>query len=128
MAHDIDYILGQAVEQIHAGAEILDVNVGLPGIDEKEMMVTAVKAVQSICDTPLQLDSTIPEVLEAGLRVYNGKPIVNSVNGEDESLEAILPLVKKYGASVVGLTLDKGGIPKTADGRFAIAEKILKGQ
>ena len=126
MAHDVDYILGQAVEQIHAGAEILDVNVGLPGIDEKEMMVTAVKAIQSICDTPLQLDSTIPEVLEAGLRVYNGKPIVNSVNGEDESLEAILPLVKKYGAAVVGLALDKGGIPKTADGRFAIAEKILK--
>ncbi|MBP5580517.1 MAG: dihydropteroate synthase, partial [Ruminococcus sp.] len=125
LAHDVDYILGQAVEQIHAGAEILDVNVGLPGIDEKEMMVTAVKAIQSICDTPLQLDSTIPEVLEAGLRVYNGKPIVNSVNGEDDSLEAILPLVKKYGASVVGLALDKGGIPKTADGRFAIAEKIL---
>ena len=125
MAHDVDYILGQAVEQIHAGAEILDVNVGLPGIDEKEMMVTAVKAIQSVCDTPVQLDSTIPEVLEAGLRVYNGKPIVNSVNGEDESLEAILPLVKKYGASVVGLTLDKGGIPKTAEGRFAIAEKIL---
>lgn len=124
--HDIDYILGQAVEQIHAGAEILDVNVGLPDINEKEMMVTAVKAIQSICDTPLQLDSTIPEVLEAGLRVYNGKPIVNSVNGEDESLDSILPLVKKYGASVVGLTLDKGGIPKTADGRFAIAEKILK--
>ena len=126
LAHDVDYILGQAVEQIHAGAEILDVNVGLPGIDEKEMMITAVKAIQSICDTPLQLDSTIPEVLEAGLRVYNGKPIVNSVNGEDESLEAILPLVKKYGAAVVGLALDKGGIPKTADGRFAIAEKILR--
>lgn len=125
LAHDIDYILGQAVEQIHAGAEILDVNVGLPGIDEKEMMVTAVKAIQGICDTPLQLDSTIPEVLEAGLRVYNGKPIVNSVNGEDESLDMILPLVKKYGASVVGLTLDKGGIPKTAEGRFAIAKKIL---
>lgn len=124
--HDIDYILGQAVEQVHAGAEILDVNVGMPEIDEKEMMVTAVKAIQGICDTPLQLDSTIPEVLEAGLRVYNGKPIVNSVNGEDESLDNILPLVKKYGASVVGLTLDKGGIPKTADGRFAIAEKILK--
>lgn len=124
--HDIDYILGQAVEQVHAGAEILDVNVGMPGIDEKEMMVTAVKAIQGICDTPLQLDSTIPEVLEAGLRFYNGKPIVNSVNGEDESLDNILPLVKKYGASVVGLTLDKGGIPKTADGRFAIAEKILK--
>ena len=125
MAHDVDYILSQAVEQVHAGADILDVNVGLPGIDEKEMMVTAVKAIQSVCDTPLQLDSTIPEVLDAGLRVYNGKPIVNSVNGEDESLDAILPLVKKYGASVVGLTLDKNGIPKTADGRFAIAKKIL---
>ncbi|MBD5160168.1 MAG: dihydropteroate synthase [Ruminococcus sp.] len=123
--HDIDYILSQAVEQVHAGAEILDVNVGLPDINEKEMMITAVKAIQSVCDTPLQLDSTIPEVLEAGLRIYNGKPIVNSVNGEDESLEKILPLVKKYGASVVGLTLDKKGIPKTADGRFAIAEKIL---
>ncbi len=126
LAHDIDYILGQAIEQIHAGAEILDVNVGLPGIDEKEMMISAVKAVQGICDTPLQLDSTMPEVLEAGLRVYNGKPIVNSVNGEDESLENILPLVKKYGAAVVGLALDKGGIPKTAEGRFAIAEKILR--
>lgn len=124
-AGDIDYILGQAVEQIHAGAEILDVNVGHPEIDEKAMMIRVVKAIQSVCDTPLQLDSTIPEVLEAGLRVYNGKPIVNSVNGEDESLEAILPLVKKYGAAVVGLTLDKGGIPKTAEGRFAIAEKIL---
>ncbi|MDE6425997.1 MAG: homocysteine S-methyltransferase family protein [Ruminococcus sp.] len=123
--HDIDYILSQAVEQVHAGAEILDVNVGLPDINEKEMMITAVKAIQSVCDTPLQLDSTIPEVLEAGLRVYNGKPVVNSVNGEDESLEKILPLVKKYGASVVGLTLDKKGIPKTAEGRFAIAEKIL---
>ncbi len=125
LANDMDYILGQAVEQIHAGAEILDVNVGLPGIDEKSMMVNAVKSIQGICDTPLQLDSTNPEVLEAGLRVYNGKPIVNSVNGEDESLESILPLVKKYGASVVGLCLDKGGIPKTAEGRFAIAEKIL---
>lgn len=124
--HDIDYILGQAVEQVHAGAEILDVNVGLPDIDEKEMMVTAVKAIQGICDTPLQLDSTIPAVLEAGLRIYNGKPIVNSVNGEDESLDSILPIVKKYGASVVGLTLDKNGIPKTAEGRFVIAEKILR--
>lgn len=123
--HDIDYILSQAVEQIHAGAEILDVNVGLPDIDEKEMMIESVKAIQGVCDAPLQLDSTIPAVLEAGLRVYNGKAIVNSVNGEDESLDSILPLVKKYGASVVGLTLDKNGIPKTADGRFAIAEKIM---
>ncbi len=126
LAGDMDYILGQAVEQIHAGAEILDVNVGLPGIDEKAMMVRAVKEIQAICDTPLQLDSTSPEVLEAGLRVYNGKPIVNSVNGEDESLDSILPLVKKYGASVVGLCLDKGGIPKTAEGRFKVAEKILR--
>lgn len=125
LAGDMDYILGQAVEQVNAGADILDVNVGLPGIDEKAMMINAVKAIQSVCDTPLQLDSTIPEVLEAGLRVYNGKPVVNSVNGEDESLDAILPLVKKYGASVVGLTLDKNGIPKTAQGRFEIAEKIL---
>ena len=124
-SHDIDYILGQAVEQIHAGAEILDVNVGLPGIDEKAMMTQVVKAIQGICDTPLQLDSTDAEVLDAGLRVYNGKAIVNSVNGEDESLENILPVVKKYGAAVVGLTLDKQGIPKTAEGRFAIAQKIL---
>ncbi len=125
LAGDMNYILGQAVEQVNAGADILDVNVGLPGIDEKAMMINAVKAIQSVCDTPLQLDSTIPEVLEAGLKVYNGKPIVNSVNGEDESLEAILPLVKKYGAAVVGLTLDKNGIPQTAQGRFEIAEKIL---
>ena len=124
--NNIDYILNQAIEQVQAGADILDVNVGLPSIDEKAMMVRAVKAVQSVTDVPLQLDSTIPEVLEAGLRIYNGKPVVNSVNGEDESLEAILPLVKKYGASVVGLTLDKNGIPKTAEGRFEIAEKILK--
>lgn len=124
--NDINYILNQAIEQVKAGADILDVNVGLPSIDEKAMMVSAVKAVQSVTDAPLQLDSTIPEVLEAGLRIYNGKPIVNSVNGEDESLDAILPLVKKYGAAVVGLTLDKNGIPKTAQGRFEIAEKILK--
>ncbi|MGN0677824.1 MAG: homocysteine S-methyltransferase family protein [Ruminococcus sp.] len=123
--NNIDYILNQAIEQVHAGADILDINVGLPSIDEKSMMIRVVKAVQSVVDVPLQLDSTIPEVLDAGLRVYNGKPIVNSVNGEDESLEKILPLVKKYGASVVGLTLDKNGIPKTAEGRFAIAEKIL---
>ncbi|MDE6784551.1 MAG: homocysteine S-methyltransferase family protein, partial [Ruminococcus sp.] len=123
--HDTGYILSQAVEQIQAGADILDVNVGLPDIDEREMMITAVKAIQGVCDVPLQLDSTRPEVLEAGLRVYNGKAIVNSVNGEDESLDAVLPLVKKYGAAVVGLTLDKNGIPKTADGRFRIAEKIL---
>ncbi len=122
---DIDYILGQAIEQVNAGADILDVNVGLPDIDEKAMMVKTIKAIQSVTDLPLQIDSTIPEVIEAALRVYNGKPIVNSVNGEDKSLEVILPLVKKYGAAVVGLTLDENGIPKTADERFAIARKIM---
>ncbi len=123
--NDISYILEQAAAQTDAGADILDVNVGLPGIDEKEMMVRTVKALQAVGDAPLQLDSTNPEVLEAALRVYNGKPIVNSVNGEAASLDAILPLVKKYGAAVVGLTLDKSGIPQKAEERFAIAKRIL---
>ena len=125
LEHDTDYILNQAIQQIDAGADILDVNVGLPAIDETEMMQTAVKAIQSITDTPLQLDTTKPDALEAGLRVYNGKPIVNSVNGEEDSLNTVLPLVKKYGAAVVGLTLDKNGIPKTAQRRFEIAQRIL---
>lgn len=126
LEHDIDYICNQAVEQLSAGAEILDVNVGLPGIDEKEMMVSAVKAIQGITGAPLQIDSSIPEVLDRALRIYCGKPIVNSVNGEEKSLGAILPLVKKYGAAVVGLCLDEGGIPKTVEGRLKIAEKICK--
>lgn len=100
------------MQQVDAGADLLDVNVGMPGIDEKGMMIRTVKALQSISGTPLQLDSTIPAVMEAALRVYNGKPIVNSVNGEEASLQNILPLVKKYGAAVVGLTLDENGIPK----------------
>lgn len=125
LADDLDYILNQAVEQVSGGAEILDVNVGLPGIDEKSMMVKAIKGVQSIVEAPLQIDSTIPEVLEAALRVYNGKPIVNSVNGEEKSLNSVLPLVKKYGAAVVGLTLDEGGIPKKAEDRVKIARRIL---
>ena len=95
-----------------------DIRDDMTDIDEQEMMVSAVKAIQGITDTPLQLDTTDPKALEAGLRIYNGKPIVNSVNGEEESLQTVLPLVKKYGAAVVGLTLDKGGIPKTAEGRF----------
>lgn len=123
--NDIDYILNQAISQVQAGADILDVNVGLPGIDEKEMMIRTVKALQSVVDVPLQIDSTIPQVLEAALRVYNGKAIVNSVNGEEESLNNVLPIVKKYGAAVVGLTLDKDGIPPKAEKRFEIAEKIL---
>ncbi len=122
---DMDYILGMAIQQVEAGADILDVNVGAPGIDEKAMMVKVIKALQSVVDVPLQIDSTKPEVLEAALRVYNGKPLVNSVNGEKAVMDKILPLVAKYGAAVVGLTLDENGIPKDADGRIAIAEKIV---
>lgn len=124
--NNIDYILSQALSQISGGAEILDVNVGHPEVDEKKMMVRVLKAIQSVCDAPLQIDSTKPEVLAEGLRRYNGKPIVNSVNGEEKSLRAVLPLVKKYGASVVGLTLDENGIPPTAEGRFQIAKRIVE--
>lgn len=123
--HDLDYIMRQALEQTSAGAEILDVNVGLPDIDEKEMMLSAVDSIQSVTDAPLQIDTTELPVLEAALRIVPGKPIVNSVNGEEEKLSTVLPLVKKYGAAVVGLTLDENGIPKTAEERFAIAERIL---
>lgn len=124
--NNIDYILTQALSQVSGGAEILDVNVGHPEIDEKVMMVRVLKAIQSVCDVPLQIDSTKPDVLDAGLRHYNGRPIVNSVNGEEKSLREVLPLVKKYGASVVGLTLDENGIPKTAEGRFEIAKRIVE--
>ena len=123
---DVDYMLNQALAQTGAGADILDVNVGLPDIDEADMMVRVVKGVQGVTDAPLQLDSTRPEVLEGALRVYCGKAIVNSVNGDDETLDAILPLVKKYGAAVVGLTLDKKGIPKSVEERMAIARRILE--
>lgn len=123
--NDVDFMLSQALAQTEAGADILDVNVGLPEIDEREMMVRTVKALQGVTDAPLQIDSTDPVVLERALRVYCGKAIVNSVNGEASVLERILPIVKKYGAAVVGLTLDETGIPKSAEGRFAIAERIL---
>jgi len=123
--NDIDYILNQAIEQIEAGAEILDVNVGLPGIDEKEMMVRVIKELQGVVDVPLQIDSTIPEVLEAALRVYNGKPIVNSANGEKDTMDKIFPIVKKYGAAIVCLALDEDGIPKTAEKRVEIARNIM---
>ena len=123
---DMDYILSQALQQVKAGAELLDVNVGLPDIDEEAMMTRAVIALSGITDAPLQLDSTKPQVLEAALRVYPGKAIINSVNGEEESLASVLPLAKKYGAAVVGLTLDRRGIPKTAGERLAIARRILE--
>ena len=123
--NDMDYILGQAIEQVEGGADILDVNVGSPDIDEKEMMIRTIKALQGVVDVPLQIDSTKPEVIEAALRVYNGKPIVNSVNGEDKVLDTILPVVAKYGAAVIGLALDENGIPDTAEGRVEIAKKIM---
>lgn len=122
---NMDYILARAIEQAEAGADILDVNVGLPGIDEAYMMDKVVRAVQSVVDLPLQIDSSDPAAIEAGLRVVSGKAIVNSVNGNDDSLNTILPLVKKYGAAVIGLTLDRSGMPQTAADRLAIAEKIV---
>ena len=122
---DLDYIADLAVQQMDAGADILDVNVGCPGVDEVAMLPQAVQAIQAVCDLPLQLDSANPEALEAALRVYCGKAIINSVSGKEESLCRVLPLVKKYGAAVVGLTLDDDGLPDTADKRLAIANKIL---
>ena len=123
--NDIDYILERAIEQQDAGADILDVNVGLPGIDEPAMMTRVVKALQSVTDLPLQIDSSDPAAIEAGLRAVNGKAIVNSVNGRREVLEAVLPLCKKYGAAVVGLCMDENGIPADWRGRAAIAQRIL---
>ncbi len=123
---DVDYIMRQALEQTDAGAQILDVNTGLPGIDEAQAMRRTVLAIQSVTDTPLQLDAARADVLEAGLRVYHGKAIVNSVNAEPDSLRTVLPLCKKYGAAVVGLAMDASGIPETAEERFALAEAIVE--
>ena len=123
---DMNYILEQAVSQAEAGAQILDVNVGAPGVDEPARMEQVVKALQSVVSLPLQLDSSHAEALERGLRVYNGKPIVNSVNGEPEVLEKVLPLCKKYGAAVVGLAIDERGIQPKAEDRVAIARRIKK--
>ena len=123
---DMNYLLEQAVSQAEAGAQILDVNVGAPGVDEPALMEQVVKALQSVVSLPLQLDSSHAEALERGLRVYNGKPIVNSVNGEPEVLEKVLPLCKKYGAAVVGLAIDERGIQPKAEDRVAIARRIKK--
>lgn len=123
--NDMDYIMQRAIEQQDAGAQILDVNVGLPGIDEPMMMKQVVLALQTVTDLPLQIDSSDPAAIEAGLRYTCGKAIVNSVNGEAEVMDKILPLCKKYGAAVVGLAMDKGGIPQTAGKRIEIAERIL---
>ena len=123
---DMNYILEQAVSQVEAGAQVLDVNVGAPGVDEPAVMEQVVKALQSVVSLPLQLDSSHADALERGLRVYNGKPIVNSVNGEPEVLAKILPLCKKYGAAVVGLAIDKRGILSSAADRVEIAKRITK--
>ncbi|MBR5271212.1 MAG: homocysteine S-methyltransferase family protein, partial [Clostridia bacterium] len=121
---DIDYILNEAFAQEEAGAHILDVNVGLPEIDECATMEKVVKAVSSSVNLPLQIDSSDPQTIERALRIYNGKPMINSVNGKAESMNKILPIVKKYGGVLVGLCLDENGIPQTAEGRVEIARKI----
>ena len=122
---DLDYILNEGLSQIQAGAEILDVNVGHSEIDEEEMMVKVISSLQGSIGAPLQLDSTSASVLEKGLRAYTGKAIINSVNAEEKSLNTILPLAKKYGAAIVGLTLSEKGIPQTVEERFSLAEKIV---
>ena len=124
--HDMDYILQEGFSQQDKGAQILDINVGLPEIDEPSMILDVVREVQSVIDLPLQIDTSNACAMEKALRYYNGKAMINSVNGKQESMEAVFPLVKKYGGVVVGLTLDESGIPATAEGRYAIAEKIVK--
>lgn len=123
--NDIAYIINEAVAQQEKGAHVLDVNVGLPEIDENEMMSSAVEALQSVTDLPLQIDTSDPIAMETALRMYNGKPMLNSVNGKEDSMHTVFPLVKKYGAVTVCLCLDEDGIPEKADGRIKIAEKII---
>lgn len=122
---DMDYILGEGIGQADSGAHILDVNVGLPGIDERETLMRVVCELQAVTDLPLQIDTSDAAAMESALRRYNGKAMINSVNGKEESMEAVFPLVKKYGGLVVALTLDESGIPETAEGRVAVAERIL---
>ncbi len=122
--NNMSYILNEAAAQEEAGVDILDVNVGLPEIDEAKMLKNAVFEIQTVTNLPLQLDSANPKALECAMRIYNGKPLVNSVNGETEKLEAILPLVKKYGGTLIALTIDESGIPETAEGRVKVVEKI----
>lgn len=122
--HNIEYILEEGSRQADSGAHILDVNVGLPEIDEVQMMKEVVYELQSVMDTPLQIDTTNIEAMEQAMRLYNGRPMINSVNGKEENMKQVFPLVQKYGGTVVGLALDEDGIPDTAEGRLAIAEKI----
>ena len=124
--NDMDYILREGIVQQQAGAHILDVNVGLPEIDETAMMCRAVTELQSVVDLPLQIDTSNAETMEQAMRLYNGKPLINSVNGKQESMRSIFPLVKKYGGVVIALTLDESGIPETPEGRLAVAKKIVE--
>ena len=124
--HDLDYILREGITQQDQGAHILDVNVGLPDIDEPALMEEVVQELQSVVNIPLQIDTVDEKAMEKALRIYNGKAMVNSVSGKKESMEKVFPLVKKYGGVVIGLTLDEDGIPADADGRVRIAEKIIK--
>ncbi len=125
LAEDYDYLIDEAIRQQEAGADMLDLNCGLPQIDEKRIMLGAVKKIQELCDLPLQLDSSDPEAIEAAARAYNGIPLINSVNGERDVMERIFPIAKKYGAVVLGLTMDKNGVPKTARERVEIAKRII---
>ena len=122
---DSGYIFSEALSQVECGADVLDVNVGLPEIDEPKVMCDTVRGIQGITNLPLQIDTSDPAAMEQALRIYNGKPLINSVNGKKESMEKIFPLAKKYGGVVVCLTLDEGGIPESAEGRIKIAEKII---
>ena len=123
---DYDYVVTMALDQAQAGADLLDVNAGLPEIDEAATLVELVRQIQSACSLPLQIDSSDPKAVEAAVRAYAGKPLINSVNGKVENMAAVLPLAAHYGCGVVGLTLDEDGIPKTAEGRFAIAQRIVE--
>ncbi len=124
--HDMDYILNEGLRQADEKVHILDVNVGIPDIDEPSLLTETVKELQAVTDLPLQIDTSDPIAMEAALRAYNGKAMINSVNGKDEVMHAIFPLVKKYGGFVVALTIDEGGIPETVEGRIAVAKKIIK--
>ena len=123
---DMDYICRLGLEQLENGAHILDVNTGLPGLNETETLCKAVTSLQAVTPVPLEIDTSNYEAMEKALRLYNGKPLLNSVNGKPESMEKVFPLAKKYGAAVVGLCLDESGIPDTAEGRLVIADKIIQ--
>src|SRR5699024_3684670 len=123
---DIDYILKEGIRQQEQGAHILDVNVGLPDIDEPAMMEEVITELQGITSLPLQIDTVDAKAMERAMRIYNGKPMVNSVSGKHVSMDMVFPLVKKYGGVVIGLARDEGGIPETAEGRVEIAGKIIK--